>query len=188
MGRTKRKWHPHYFDHVVVRGNNRQVIFHEAADFAEFFRILHYVHSQNPFTLLAYCIMNNHYHLLIRSETPLSKSMMMINRRYSDYYKKRYNYTGHLYENRYYSDMVLSADGLLEVSRYIHQNPIRTMIPLVSALEHYPYSSYQFYKEPANCPSFLRPDLLINCFRLEENRTFRHYIAFCEQVENEFMK
>ena len=113
---------------------------------------------------------------------------MMINRRYSDYYKKRYNYTGHLYENRYFSDMVLSADGLLEVSRYIHQNPIRTMIPLVSALEHYPYSSFQFYKEPANCPSFLRLDLLINCFRLEEDRTFRQYIAYCEQVEDEIMK
>lgn len=45
MGRIKRKWSPYYFDHIVVRGNNRQAIFKEAADFAEFFRVLHYVHG-----------------------------------------------------------------------------------------------------------------------------------------------
>lgn len=92
----------------------------------------------------AYCLMNNHYHLLIRSRTPFSKTMMLLNRRYSDYYKKKYRYTGHLYENRYYSDMVLTAQGILEVSRYIHQNPVRTKTPLVIELEHYPYSSLAF--------------------------------------------
>lgn len=82
MGRKKRLWHPAYFDHVVVRGNNRQVIFTEKQDFQEFFRAINYVYDQYPFELLAYCLMNNHYHLLIRSRTPLSKTMMMLNRRY----------------------------------------------------------------------------------------------------------
>lgn len=181
MGRKKRQWHPHYFDHIVVRGNNRQIIFNEAEDFAEFFRVLDYVHDQFPFTMLAYCLMNNHYHLLIRSETPLSKTMMMINRRYSDYYKKKYRYTGHLYENRYYSDMILTPEGILEVSRYIHQNPIRTKKPIVQALEHYPYSSFRYFKQPQNPPKFLYPEKLIHYFRVEQHRTFAHYVAYCEE-------
>lgn len=154
MGRKRRLWHPHYFDHVVMRGNNRQVIFAEQQDFTEFFRALHYVYDQYPFELLAYYLMNNHYHLLIRSATPLSKTMMLLNRRYSDYYKKKYRYTGHLYENWYYSDMVLTAQGILEISRYIHQNPIRTKMPLVTELEHYPYSSFQYYIKPEKAPVF----------------------------------
>lgn len=183
MGRTKRLWHPDYFDHVVVRGNNRQVIFAEQQDFAEFFRALHYVYDQYPFELIAFCLMNNHYHLLIRSETPLSKTMMLLNRRYSDYYKKKYHYTGHLYENRYYSDMVLSAQGLLEVSRYIHQNPVRTKKPLVTELEHYPYSSFQYYISPDKAPPYLRPMQLIQYFQLESERTLDHYIAYCRIIE-----
>lgn len=183
MGRIKRQWHPHYFDHVVVRGNNRQVIFKEAEDFAEFLRVLHYVYDQYPFTLLSYCLMNNHYHLLIRSHTPLSKTMMMINRRYSDYFKKKYHYTGHLYENRYFSDMILTPEGILEVSRYIHQNPIRTTTPLVQKLEHYPYSSYRYFKQPQKVPSCLQPHLLIQYFRIEEQRTFKYYVTYCEMVD-----
>lgn len=182
MGRGRRLWHPHYFDHVVVRGNNRQVIFREAEDFAMFIRVLHYVHGQYPFQLLAYCLMNNHFHLLIRTETPLSKTMMMINRRYSDYYKKKYQYSGHLYENRYYSDMIRTPAGLLEVSRYIHQNPIRTNTPMVSALEQYPYASFHYYKTPQNAPPYLLPHQLIQNFQLEEERTFLHYIHYCNQL------
>ncbi|WP_449441886.1 transposase [Ureibacillus acetophenoni] len=57
--------------------------------------MLHYVYDKYSYTLVAYCLMNNDFHLLIRSEVPLSKVMMVINRRYSDYYKKKYRYTGH---------------------------------------------------------------------------------------------
>ncbi|MER1957476.1 MAG: transposase [Solibacillus sp.] len=183
MGRKKRLWHPQYFDHVVMRGNNRQVIFAEQQDFAEFFRALHYTYDKYPFELLAYCLMNNHYHLLILSKTPLSKTMMLLNRRYSDYYKKKYRYSGHLYENRYYSDMVLSAQGILEVSRYIHQNPIRTKTPLVNELEHYPYSSFQYYVAPKKAPVYLNPFALVQYFPLESERTLENYITYCSIIE-----
>jgi len=185
LGRIRRKWHPQYFDHVVVRGNNRQILFHEAADFQQFLRILHYIHDKYSYTLLAYCLMNNHFHLLIRSDVPLSKVMMLINRRYSDYYKKKYRYTGHLYEHRYFSDMILTSDGVLEVSRYIHQNPIRTKTPLVTKLEHYPYSSYQYFKKQNAVPSFLQPELLLSFFRLESQRTYNYYCEYCEQKNSQ---
>ncbi len=91
--------------------------------------------------------MENHYHLLIHSsEVSLSKIMMLVNKRYTDYYKKKYRFCGQLYEKSYYADEVLSTDSLLEVSRYIQRNPIETKVPIVKQREHYPYSSYHLYK------------------------------------------
>lgn len=106
------------FNHVVMRGNNRQDIFKDKADVAEFFRVLHYSYMKHPFTLSAYCIMTNHYHLLIRSpEAPLGKVMALINRRYSDYYKKKYNYSGYLYGSRYFAQKAESPTSILTISR-----------------------------------------------------------------------
>lgn len=113
---------------------------------AEFFRVMHYSYMKQPFTLLAYCVMTNHYHLLIRSpEAPLGKVMGHINRRYSDYYKKKYQYSGYLYGSRYFAKCAENPIGILAVSRYIHRNPIETALPMVNRMEDYPYSSYAFY-------------------------------------------
>jgi len=91
------------FYHVVMRGNNRQNIYETREDHMHLMRAFEYTYTKYPFTILAYCIMTNHYHLLISSEVELSKIMAYINRRYSDYYSKRYNHVGRLYEKRYYS-------------------------------------------------------------------------------------
>lgn len=162
MARNRRHWNPKMFDHVVMRGNNRQDIFKNEEDIRAFFHVLHYAYSKHPFTLIAYCIMTNHYHLLIQSpEVPLGKVMFYINRRYSDYYRKRYGYTGFLYNSRYFAEMVPSPKGLLAVSRYIHRNPIETQIPMVTHLEAYPHSSYPLYYHGRPSPyPFLNLDLL----------------------------
>lgn len=162
MARKNRRWDPNKFDHVVMRGNNRQNIFSNKADMKELIRIFHYAHMKHPFTLIAYCMMTNHYHLLIRSpEVPLGKIMALINRRYTDYYKKKYKYTGFLYESRYYAKMVETPHGLLSTSRYIHRNPIETTTPMVDQLAQYPYSSYPLYATNAVSPyPFLNLDIL----------------------------
>lgn len=182
MPRRKRFWQPHFFFHVVMRGNNRQNIFNEQSDMNEFFRVLAYVFDKYPFTIISYCIMTNHYHLLIRSsEVPLSKIMMLVNKRYTDYYKKKYNFCGQLYEKRYYAEAVLSADSLLEVSRYIHRNPIETKIPMVKFMEHYPYSSYRYYKYNQLPPySFIDTTLLMTLFKLPTEQTNQHLCEFTE--------
>ena len=182
MPRRKRFWHPHLFFHVVMRGNNRQNIFNEQSDMNEFFRVLAYVFDKYPFTIISYCIMTNHYHLLIRSsEVPLSKIMMLVNKRYTDYYKKKYNFCGQLYEKRYYAEVVLSADSLLEVSRYIHRNPIETKTPMVKFMEHYPYSSYRYYKYDQLPPySFIDTTLLTTLFKLQTEQTNQYLCEFTE--------
>lgn len=185
MARKNRVWHPNMFDHVVMRGNNRQNIYNSTDDVRELIRVFHYAYMKHPFTLTAYCIMSNHYHLLIRSsEVPLGKVMALINRRYTDYYKKKYNYTGTLYEGRYYAKMVETPYSLLRTSRYIHRNPVETKIPMVEQLTDYPHSSYPLYASDATSPfPFLDLDILPTLLPLNYENTGPAYCSYCEVVE-----
>lgn len=185
LARKKRIWSPHHFFHIVMRGNNRQSIFNNEVDFREFFRVVQYAHQKYSFTIISYCIMTNHYHLLIQSpEVPLGKVMAIINRRYSDYFKKNYDYSGHLYESRYFADLITSPQGLLTVSRYIHRNPISTSTPLVQKMEYYPYSSYRFYKQNLQSPYlFFDTTLLPTYFSQYYPQHAKSYTEFCESED-----
>ncbi|WP_146549740.1 transposase [Rummeliibacillus suwonensis] len=187
MPRKRRAWSPDLFYHVVMRGNNRQVIFQHAEDYAEFFRSLYYTYNRYPFEIVAYCIMNNHYHLLIRSPNEsLSKVMGTLNKRYSDYFKRKYHYCGHLYESRYFAEATMDAKGILAASRYIHRNPIATKKPMVERMEHYSYSSYYLYKtnQPHNIP-YMITTFLPSCMPVYSKQTIEDYCLFCEQDEKE---
>ena len=137
MGRMRRIWQPEIYYHVTMRGNNRQNIFLNEGDVSLFFRALQRTYKKSNFIIIAYCIMNNHYHLLIRSpETPLSEVMLSINKTYSEYFKRKYNYFGQLYETRFFSSMVSDPIGLLNVSSYIHQNPLTTSKAMTNKMEY----------------------------------------------------
>lgn len=182
MGRMRRIWQPEVYYHVTMRGNNRQNIFLNDGDFALFFRSLHFAYSKYPFTIIAYCIMNNHYHLLIRSmEVPLSSVMALVNKRYSEYYKRKYNYFGQLYETRYFASMVSDPISLLNVSSYIHQNPINTTRAIVNTIENYDYSSFQFYFHKKKSPfPFLNTDLLPSIIETYPEIKEANYSSYCE--------
>ena len=105
----RRNFNPHSYYHVIMRGNNREAIFKSHEDMVELMRALLHVHDRYPFTVLAYCFMSNHYHILIKpTKDPLSKIMALINRRYSDSYSKRYNHVGRIYQKRYFAKEVRS--------------------------------------------------------------------------------
>lgn len=187
----RRQFNPHSYYHVIMRGNNREAIFRSHEDMMELMRALLYVHSRYPFTVLAYCFMTNHYHMLIKpTKDPLSKIMALINRRYSDSYSKRYNHVGRIYQKRYFAKEVNSRKGLLAVSSYIHRNPIDTKKPMVERLELYPYSSYPFYyykiKDP---PPFLNRNFLKNLLPYPMEKTNQAYCQYClasrHQVEED---
>ncbi|MBO1005900.1 transposase [Pseudogracilibacillus auburnensis] len=146
MSRPKRTWRPDGIYHIVMRGNNRQAIFQHPKDVNAYFRILSYAFEKYHFEIYAYCFMSNHVHFLLNSpEVPLGDLMALTNKRYSDFYRREYDYTGQIYENRYFSDEIADPPGLLYVSGYIHRNPIETTKPIVQVMEHYPHSSYQYY-------------------------------------------
>ncbi len=164
MGRKKRIWVPDCFYHVICRGNRRDPLFQNAGDFNSFLQILDSVYDVAPFELAAYCLMTNHYHLQLRSmEQHVSKVMSLINKRYANYYNTRFALTGHVFEKRYYGEIIDSHQGMLKVSRYIHLNPMEAK--MVRLPGDYPWSSYKYYeREDLETPRFMNPKALLDCF------------------------
>ncbi|RYG71363.1 transposase [Lentibacillus lipolyticus] len=151
MGRRKRIWVPGTFYHVVCRGNRRDALFKDEGDFKTFLRILQQVHEKTPFELATYCLMTNHYHLQIRSkDQSISKVMSLVNKRYADYYNTKNRITGHVFEKRYYDKPIESKQGMLEVSRYIHLNPVEAN--MVAHAQSYRWSSYRYYIHTSRHP------------------------------------
>lgn len=102
------------------------------------------VNKKTPFELASYCLMSNHFHLQLRSqEQHISKVMSLLNKRYADYYNTKNNLSGHVFEKRYFDKAIDSNFGLLDVSRYIHLNPVKAGI--VEKPESYRWSSYRYY-------------------------------------------
>ncbi|MFS0576672.1 transposase [Sporosarcina sp. 179-K 3D1 HS] len=183
MARKRRAWHPKGYYHIIVRGNNRQNIFRNHEDVNEYFRVMDFVNGKFPFELYAYCIMTNHAHLLLRSPiVPLGKLMAPLNRRYSDYCRKRHGYVGQIYQNRYFSKEVIDATGLLQVSSYIHRNPIETKQPMVRSMELYPHSSYKYYFHERQSPyPYLIINLLPSLLPPGWERTPQGYAKYCRE-------
>ena len=186
--RRKRNWQPNAYYHIVMRGNNRQNIFSTEEDMFHLMRCIGHAYEQYRFTLVAFCIMTNHYHLLIRSEDDLSKIMRQINRRYSDYYSKRYRHVGRIYQSRYFSKEVDTPQAMLAVSRYIHRNPIETKISMVERLADYPFSSFTSYDSPdkvlylyidtEQLPRYLPPPF---------PKTIEAYVEYCLMETDELL-
>lgn len=177
----RREFNPNSYYHVIMRGNNRQPIFKTKEDMFELKRTLLHVHADYPFTVLAYCFMNNHYHLLLKPlRDPLDKIMQRINKRYSISYSKRYGHVGQIYQKRYFAKEVDSRLGLLTVSSYIHRNPIETKRPMVERLEQYPYSSFPLYWDDAlPAPPFLDRKFLQELLPEPFDRTNTAYCTYC---------
>ncbi|WP_251555096.1 REP-associated tyrosine transposase [Neobacillus muris] len=175
MAREKRIWIPQRFYHIVCRGNRRDPLFRSASDFEAFLHILSQLHKKYPFEVASYCLMTNHYHLQIRSsEVPLSKLMSLINKRYANYYNTKYRLTGHVYEKRFYDHIIEDKQGMLEVSRYIHLNPVEAK--MVRRPEYYPWSSFPLYKYSRTVPPcFMNMDSLLGFYEGTEEMRKEKY-------------
>ncbi|WP_252502142.1 transposase [Sporosarcina sp. Marseille-Q4943] len=180
MARRRRYWNPYGYFHVTMRGNNRQHIFQTDEDKRNLMRAFDYAYDRYPFSIVSYCIMSNHYHLLIQSEVNLSRVMARINRRYSDYYAKRYDHVGRIYEKRYFSKLANGLRAILDISSYIHRNPIDTKIPMVKSLEDYSYSSFQYYADVNKTPPRFLNTELVPTFLPKPFETSTHaYCLYC---------
>jgi len=112
--------------HVVSRGNERGEIFGDAGDRQRFLEVLERVCERTGWEALCYCLMNNHYHLLVRTpSTNLQRGMRDLNGVYAQWFNRRHARTGHLFEGRYKAVLVQSDAHLLSTVRYILRNPAR---------------------------------------------------------------
>jgi len=144
MARPLRIEYEGAFYHVTSRGNERKRIFHSKYDYEKFKSYLKESQEKYGYFLHCYVLMSNHYHLLIETpEANLSQIMHYINGAYTNYINRRKMRSGHLFQGRYKAILLDRDSYLLELSRYIHLNPVRANI--VEAPLTYPYSSYRSY-------------------------------------------
>src|SRR5208283_3997593 len=138
IARAVAKGYPH---HIIQRGNNREVVFYDDEDKKQYLTLLTTYAEKRDSSVMAYCLMSNHVHLLIRplSEESLSKTMQGTTLCYSQYANRKYGRSGRLWESRYHSCIVDHEKYLWAVARYIEQNPVRA--GMVKKTEEYPYSS-----------------------------------------------
>jgi len=130
--------------HVMLRGANKQEIFHDDADNMKFLDILKKYKEESGMGVYAWCLMNNHVHLLVREvNEDLSTTMKRIGVSYVSYYNWKYQTTGHLFQDRFRSEGVESKRSFLKVIRYIHQNPVKAGI--VSGVADWRWSSCAAY-------------------------------------------
>jgi putative transposase len=144
-----------YPHHIVQRGNNRENIFLDRMDYEKYLFLLTKYSEEKEVSILAYCLMPNHVHLLVtpsREET-LARMMQGVTLCYTQHFNRKTGRTGRLWECRYYSAVIDRDSYLWTVSKYIENNPVRTGIS--ERPEDYPYSS-------ARAHVFGRDDRLLN--------------------------
>ncbi len=130
--------------HVYNRGNNRQLIFFERDNYIYFLRQLRHHLINRGVDIIAYCLMPNHYHLLVYLKTEhFSKLMQAFSLSYAKAINKRYKKVGSLFQGRFQAIYVDKDEYLLNLTRYIHLNPVEAN--LVEKAEDWEFSSYQEY-------------------------------------------
>jgi REP element-mobilizing transposase RayT len=144
MARPPRIEFPGAFYHVIVRGNQRQDVFHDDMDRSEYLDRVKRYKEKCGFVLYAYVLMSNHVHLLIETpKEPISKVMQLINFTFTQYYNRKYCKVGHLFQGRYKSFLCDRDEYLLALVRYIHLNPVR--VDMVKDPSEYKWSSHKGY-------------------------------------------
>ena len=145
MPRMARKISKTKVYHIILRGNNKQKIFFNNQDYIRFIGEIINTKEKYDYEIYAYCLMSNHVHLILYDKNDsLSKIIQSIAVSYSVYFAKKHEKVGHLFQNRFLSKPVETREYLMQVCRYIHQNPVKAGIAKV---HNYKWSSYKEYIE-----------------------------------------
>ena len=177
MADGRRDFDPDGIYHLTSRGNDRRTIFRDDFDRHAFLDRLAANALKHRWIVLAYCLMTNHYHLVVSApHGGISRGMQQLNGGYSRRTNSRYGRRGHLFRNRF-SVTVISRDAhLLEVCRYVVLNPMRAGI--CERPEDWPWSSYAACAGLELAPRFLAADELLSLFGKHPTEARRSYAAF----------
>lgn len=177
MSRPLRLEFPNALYHITSRGDRREDIYEDAIDRRAFLDMFSSVIVQFNWVCYAYCLMNNHYHLLVRTpDSNLSKGMRHLNGVFTQAYNRRHNKTGHLFQGRFKSILVEEDAYLLALSRYIVLNPVKA--GMVRQAGRWKWSSYQAMIGARQSPDWLASDYLLLQFSPQRKTAIKRYIAF----------
>ena len=170
--------------HVTARGNAQGDIYTHDEEREKYLAIFANACNRFDWYCHAYCLMTNHYHLLIETNTPtLSKGMKYLNGSYTQYFNRWNQRVGHVFQGRYKAILVQKENYLLELSRYIVLNPVRAR--MVRNAVDWPWSSYRAtagYKQDEPC---LTTDWLLSAFATNKKEAQQHYRLFVQEGKNQ---
>jgi putative transposase len=176
--------------HIMVRGNERKCLFFDDEDRQRFVdtmkRLIELIHEgkkEKKFFIYAYCLMDNHVHLLInQGEDSISRIMKSIGTSYAYYFNKKYYRIGHLFQDRFKSETVENDRYLLAVTRYIHNNPVKAGI--VDCAFQFQWSSYLDYVENRQTDRFIDIDTILDIFSVNRKSAIDLFKEY-SRIENE---
>ena len=185
MPRKKRVWYPGATYHVISRGNRQSTIFRDRLDYWYFLEVMRTVREKYPFVIHSICLMTNHFHVLVETkDTDLSRIMQKVLSVYAEEFNYRHHLTGHLFQGRYRAILVKNEKYFLEVSRYIHLNPVKAQ--MVKAPGEYKYSSYGVFVQEERGQSNSKIEMLLwelvetprvlGCFLDESREQYRMFV------------
>jgi REP element-mobilizing transposase RayT len=176
MARKPRIHYPGAFYHVILRGNSGRDIFFSKKDRTKFYLLLQEGTERFEHRIHAFCLMTNHVHLVVQvGVIPLSKIMQNVTFRYTRYINIRKKQIGHLFQGRYKAILVDADNYLLELVRYIHNNPVRAQ--LTETADQYTFSSHQAYLGKNKLP-WLTTDFVLTQFSKQKKRALKLYSDF----------
>lgn len=157
--------------HIMIRGINKQSLFESNDDRYRYLATLNEYADLGKFIFWGYCLMDNHIHLLIKeAEDDISTSIKRISASYVFWYNKKYERCGHLFQERFKSEIVEGDINLLRVLRYIHQNPLKA--GLCNSLREYEWSSYNEYVKK---PIIVNTEYCLNLFSQDREKAIILY-------------
>jgi len=170
--------------HVMNRGRRREPVFLSPKDYATFITVLKEASNHWNLRIAAYCLMTNHYHLLVQTpDGNLSRCMRHINGVYTQRFNREHNFDGQLFRGRYKAVLVAEDNHLLEVLRYIHRNPLGARV--VKSLGAYDWSSHHGYLSTANSWQWLEKDFLLGMLATRKSRQMDAYRTFVSKGNTE---
>ncbi|MCL5774370.1 MAG: transposase [Firmicutes bacterium] len=186
MARPLRLEFPGAVYHITSRGNEKKNIFVDDYDRKRFLAVLASVVEKFNWLCHAYCLMDNHYHVVIETvEGNMSRGMRQLNGVYTQFFNKKHNRVGHLFQGRYKAILVEKDSYLLALCRYIVLNPVRA--GFIKIPNEWQWSSYGDTSEETNQHSFLTIDWILSQFginMLEAKAKYKKFVL--EGVKDDF--
>jgi putative transposase len=186
MARSLRILYPDAFYHITARGNEKKAVFRNTKDRERFRSYLESAAERYAAVIHTYCLLDNHYHLFLQTPAAnLPQIMRHINGAYTTFFNKKHDRSGHLFQGRYKAILVEADEYAMELSRYIHLNPVRA--GLVDSPAQYRWSSYAAYVGDEKPPGWLTTDFLWGFFGKSPSESKRRYRLFVNSlVGNEY--
>ncbi len=181
MPRTARRKSETGIYHVIIRGANRQEIFHDDEDRIRFLETLERYKRKAGIKIYGWCLMDNHIHIIIKEGIEeLAITMKRIGVSFVSYYNCKYGTTGHLFQDRFRSEVVESNEYLITVIRYIHKNPVKAR--LVKLPLDWKWSSCSgYYGEKSYPQGLLDSELILGLFSEEKEVAIERFREFNEE-------